>query len=268
MNDVQNWGQTIVSPFQNWTTKFVNFLPNLIIAIVILIIGWIISVTVGKLIQKLFDWLKVDQAFERLGTKKVLKKSGIEFSVAKFAGELAKWILFLVFFMAASEILQLPQLAQFLNKILLYLPNVIVAVIIMAIGALLANFFDKLIRGSAYTAGFTSANILGALAKWAIIIFAVLAALAQLKVATTLIQTLFTGVIAMIAIAGGIAFGLGGKDLAKGLLEKLKQDVESKKEGSEKTEENKSQSQESKPETAPQADESREGSPNHETLEE
>ena len=141
-----------------------------------------------------------------------------------------KWFLILVFLMAATDILHLVQVTSFLNSIVLYLPNVIVAAVILAIAFLIGNFAYAVIKGSTKIAGIVSATLLATIAKWAIVIFGLLAALIQLGVASSLINTIFIGFVAMLALAGGLAFGLGGKDEAALILKKLRYEITEKHE--------------------------------------
>jgi hypothetical protein len=133
--------------------------------------------------------------------------------------------------MAATDILHLVQVTSFLNSIVLYLPNVIVAAVIMAVAFLVGNFVYAVIKGSTKIAGIVSATLLATIAKWAIVIFGLLAALIQLGVASSLINTIFIGFVAMLALAGGLAFGLGGRDEAALILKKLRHEITEKHEG-------------------------------------
>ena len=130
--------------------------------------------------------------------------------------------------MAATDILHLVQVTSFLNSIVLYLPNVIVAAVIMAVAFLVGSFTYAVIKGSTKIAGIVSATLLATIAKWAIVIFGLLAALIQLGVASSLINTIFIGFVAMLALAGGLAFGLGGKDEAALILKKLRHEITEK----------------------------------------
>jgi len=136
--------------------------------------------------------------------------------------------LILVFLMAATDILKLVQVTNFLNSIILYLPNVVVAAVILAVAFLVANFVYAVVKGSTKVAGIVSATLLATVAKWAIVIFGFLAALIQLGIASSLINTLFIGLVAMLALAGGLAFGLGGKDEAAAILKKIRQEITEK----------------------------------------
>jgi hypothetical protein len=145
--------------------------------------------------------------------------------VAGFFGGLVKWFLILVFLMAATDILGLNQVTDFLNSILLYIPNVVVAVIILAVVFLVGNFVYVVVKGSTKAAGVMSATLLATISKWSIIIFGLLAALIQLGIATSLVSTIFIGIVAMLSLAGGLDFGLGGKEEAQMILKKLREEI-------------------------------------------
>ncbi len=225
MNGVQTWGNAITTSLIGLWDRFINFLPALIGAILVFIFGWIVAVAVGKLIEKLIKSLKVDVAFEKIGWQGRLSDLGIASSVSAFIGGLVKWFLILVFLLASTNILGLNEVTSFLNSIILYIPNVVVAVVVLAITVLVGNFVYGVVKGSTKAAGVMSATMLATISKWAIVIFGILAALIQLGIATQLVSTIFIGIVAMLAIAGGLAFGLGGKDEAALLLRKIKEEM-------------------------------------------
>jgi len=225
MNSVQTWGEAITISLLNLWERFISFLPSLVGAILVFVAGWIVAVALGKAAEHLVKVVRIDNIFEKAGTKERLRKAGVELNIAKFFGGLVKWFLILVFLMAATDILHLSQVTSFLNSIVLYLPNVIVAAVILAVAFLIGNFAYSLIKGSTKVAGIVSATLLGTVAKWAIVIFGFLAALIQLGVASSLINTLFIGLVAMLALAGGLAFGLGGKEEAALIIKKLRREI-------------------------------------------
>jgi len=222
---VQTWAEVVTSSLQTLWSGFIGFLPNLLGAIVVFIIGWLIAVVLGKLAAQIIRALKIDQILEKMGFKKSLEKANLKLNAGKFMGELVKWFFVIVFLMAATDILNLPQVTEFLRRILFYIPHLIVAVLILLAAVMIANFLQKLVKASVEAAGLKSANFLGAVTKWAILVFAILAALLQLGIVVSLIQTIFTGLIAALAISVGLSFGLGGKDLAAQILNKLRKDV-------------------------------------------
>ncbi|MFO0704865.1 MAG: hypothetical protein U0517_02740 [Candidatus Andersenbacteria bacterium] len=218
--------ERIVDAFQTTIDSIIEFLPEVLAALFVVIIGWILAVLLGKLVRKLLSFTRVDKALDKVGFKQIREETGLELSVARFVGDLVKWFLIIVSVLAAADILQLGEISIFLRSILLYFPNVVVAVVIVIIGVLIGNFVQKIVLGAGRTAKLPSIPLIAAFARWSVIVFSVLAALVQLQVAASLIQILFTGIVAMIAIAGGLAFGLGGKDYANHLMEKFRRTAE------------------------------------------
>lgn len=222
---LQDW---ITAVSNSWTTiweRFVNFLPNLIGAIVILIFGWIIALLVALLIDRVFRIIGLQTLFERAKIEDILKKADIAKDTTALLSAVAKWIIYLVSFIAAADTLKLPEVAYFLDRILAYIPAVIASGAILLIGLVLANFLSNVVKGSMMAASFASAEAVAAIVRYATIIFTFLAVLVQLGIAESLLRTLFIGVVAFLAIAGGLAFGLGGKDTAQEVLEKIRKEL-------------------------------------------
>ena len=203
-----------------------SFVPRLIIAVLAFIILWVVAVALGKLIEQIVRSLKLDSLLQGLGAEEPLSRAGFKLNVGGFLGGLVRWFFIVIAFLVAVDIMQLTQVSQFLSEVVLvYLPNVVIASIIVIAAALLADVAQKVVRGSAQAAGFPSAALAGAIAKWAIWVFALLAAFYQLKILTELISTILTAFVAMFAIAGGLAFGLGGKDAASEFIGKLRKEM-------------------------------------------
>jgi hypothetical protein len=228
MNGVQTWGEAITMSLITLGDKLVNFFPGLIGALLVFLAGWIIAVTMGRLAEKAMKTTRVDKAVEKIGFSYKATGAGAKLAVSEFFGGLVKWFLVLVFLMAAMDILNLSQVTEFLNKIILYIPNVVVAVIILSIVVMLGNFVYDVVKGSTRAAGVMSATLLATISKWAIVIFGVFAALIQLGIASSLVSTIFIGIVAMFSLAGGLAFGLGGKEEAEMILKKLREEITEK----------------------------------------
>jgi hypothetical protein len=207
--------------------RFINFLPNFLVAVIVLVVGWIVATAVAKLIKSVLHSVKVDEIGEKLGLDEVSARTGMKMSVSGTLAWLVKWFLLVAVFLAAADILQLDQISNFLNEVLAYIPNVIAAAAILLVGTLLAGFLSRLVRHSVQAAGLSSADMLGAVTQWSVMVFTILATLNQLSVAQAFVQTLFTGIIAMLAIAGGLAFGLGGRDHATKVLDRIEKDIKS-----------------------------------------
>ena len=159
--------------------------------------------------------------FEKGVWKEALEKAEFKIDASGFIGQIVKWVFVIVFLMAAVEILGLTQFAGFLKNVLAYLPNVIVAAFILVVAVIVADFLEKIVRAAVESVRVGYGHLVGIIVKWSIWIFAILAILLQLKIAPSLIQILFTGLVAGLVISGGIAFGLGGKEIAAGILQDL-----------------------------------------------
>ncbi|MCX6813883.1 MAG: hypothetical protein NT078_01550 [Candidatus Azambacteria bacterium] len=225
---VQTWVDVIVYSLQNLWQGFVMFLPTFLGALIIFFVGLIIAAGLGKLIEKLIDALKLDRLLEQFGLGKVLERADVRLHSGRFIGVMVQWFFVIVTLLAVSDILGLVTFSDFLKQVLLYVPNIVIAVLIMLAGVVVAAFLAKLVRASVMAAKLHAARFLGTLTKWSVLIFAFLAALSQLGVAGALVNTLIMGFVAMMAIAGGLAFGLGGKDVAAAWLEKLKNEISSR----------------------------------------
>ena len=222
---LNTWGTAVLTPLQDIWYRFLVFLPNLIGALLILIIGWIIAVGLDRLVTQILKQIKLDTALNKVGVKNFFRKAGVDFETSEFIGGLVRWTILLVAFLAAADIMGLAKITDFLNEILAYVPNIFVAIAILLIGMLAANFFSHIVRGTVGIARIRSANFLASITKWIIWIFTILVALNQLGVASMIINYLMMAVFFMIALAGGLAFGLGGQKAASETLEDVRKEM-------------------------------------------
>ena len=225
----QNWYDIFAASFQVVWEKLFLALPNIFLAIIVFIVGWVLATAIGKTVKTIVATTKIDNALAKLRVDQVASRLGLRLDTGKFIGELVKWFLIIAFLLVSSDILGLSAVSQFLNSILLYIPNVIIAAIVLLIAALVANLLQKIATGSAAAANLAAANFAGIVVKWAILIVGFLVAVDQLGIAQAYLGTLYTGIVAMLAIAGGLAFGLGGKDQAASFLAKLSTDLREKR---------------------------------------
>lgn len=220
------WADVLSQSFQNLFSGVVAFIPNVAVAIIIFIVGWLIGIGVGRVVTQIVNSLRVDQALRATGIERVLSRAGIELSSGGFLGFLVRWFFIIVFLVAALDVLKLTTVNLFISEVVLgYLPQVIVAVLILLVAAVVAEAAERVVVGSAKAAEIRSSGFLGKVARYAIWIFALLAALAQLNVATAFVQTLFTGVVIAVSLAIGLAFGLGGQASAAKYLDKLQSEM-------------------------------------------
>ncbi len=225
----QEWSNVLVTSFENLWQDVIAYLPNIFVSIIIFIIGWVFASLVGKWISTMVRSLKFDSVLQSVGIQDLVNRAGYRLDSGAFIGALVKLFIIVVFLIASLDVLGLEQINQFLNEVVIsYIPNVIAAAIILLLAAVIADILRNVVIGSARAAGVVYAELLGGVTKWAIWVFALLAAFSQLNIAAVFAQTLFTGLVAMLALAGGLAFGLGGRDAAARYIEKLREDISRK----------------------------------------
>lgn len=225
----EQWLEVVLNALERLWEGFMDVVPELLAAFIVLVVGWAIAILVGRLVSRLVQILWLEKAVEKLRIKEGIENLGVKFSLGTFLGWLAKWFLILVFFIAAADILGLSQITEFLNQVVLYIPNVVIAAVVLLLGAVIGSFTGEVVERAVRASHLHSGEFMGGVAKWAIIVFAFMAALVQLGIAADMIKTLFTGLVAMVALAGGLAFGLGGRDHAEHMLATLKHDLTRRK---------------------------------------
>ena len=219
---VINWFDITARALENLWIGFIGFIPRLIGAIIVFLIGWLVSVAIGKVVAEVLKRLKFNRIFEKGGWQKALEKAEIKVDASAFIGAIIKWVLLIVFLTAAIEILGFVQLTGFFRDVLKYLPNVVVAAFIFVIAVIIADILEKVVRAAVEGVKIGYGQIIGAIVRWSIWVFAIFTILLQLGIAEDLVKIIIQGLIALIVIAGGIAFGLGGKGLAAEILQELR----------------------------------------------
>lgn len=206
--------------------RIIAFLPNIIAAVIVLLAGWIIGSFLGGLIRRGLDAIGIDGLGNQLGLERLSARSGRRISISRIVEWVIKWFFILASIIAAADILGMNQVTDFFYRdVLGYAGHVIVAMAILLLGIIAANFLGDVVEGTVRAGGFKASGALGAITRWAIIIFALLAALSELQIASGFLQDLFRAIIAMLAIAGGLAFGLGGKDHAHKFLNYVEDNI-------------------------------------------
>jgi len=223
---VTNWLDTTVVALQNLWIGFIDFIPSLIGALIVFIIGWVVALAIGKLVAEVLKRIRFNQIFEKGGWKSALGKADIKVDASEFIGAIIKWVLMIVFLAAAVEILGFNQLTLFLTvDVLPFLPNVVVAAFIFVVAVIIADILEKVVRASIEGVKAGYGSVAGIIVKWSILVFAILTILYQLGIGATFMADLFRGVVAMIVIAVGLAFGLGGKEVAGEIVRDLKDKI-------------------------------------------
>lgn len=213
-----NIGDTLITSLNRGFIAAASFVPNLVAGIVILLIGIILGSIIKRTVLELFSSLKIEEFLKKYGVPEAKK----EFSWSNILAEIIRWFVIIIFLIPTADVWGLPQITRVLDTFLLYLPNVFVAAIIALVGFVFARLAHDIVLASTKEISGESSTAIASITRWAVIVFVMLAVLNQLGVAQDLIRILFTGFVAMIALAGGIAFGLGGKDSAQSVLEAIR----------------------------------------------
>ncbi len=214
MGTITTTGDALLTAFANALAVFFAFIPHLIGAIIILIIGLFVGRLVGGLVTRGLRAVKFDQVAERADVGELLRNAGVTMDAAAVVGGIAKWFIYIVFFQVAASTLGFPQLTDILNQVLAFLPRIVVALVILLVGALIAKLLAGVVRGAVGTSRLGNADVLGNVARYAVLAFAVVAALSQLEIAPAIVNTLWTAIIGMVAVTLALAFGLGARDAA------------------------------------------------------
>ncbi|MDD4875441.1 MAG: hypothetical protein PHI77_03580 [Candidatus Pacebacteria bacterium] len=201
---------------------FILFIPNFLVALIIFIIGWLVSLGVGKLVAEILARVGFNKLFDREEWREAMRKAEVTVNAANFVGAIVKWILVIVSLSIAVTILGFSEFNAFLNRVMFWLPNLIVATAIFVVGVVVADMIEKIIKVWVEKMGINYSGFIGGIAKWAIYIFSGMAILVQLGIAETLINTLLTGFVATLSLAFGLAFGLGGKEAAARVIQQAK----------------------------------------------
>lgn len=225
----QTWGDALASAYIGVGPAFLQFGLRLLVSIVIFVAGWVAGVLIGKVIEKVFQSIKVDNAMKQIGLEQALRRGGYKLNSGAFFGGIAKWFVIILFLIAVFDVLGLASVTAFMQAVAVqYLPQVIIAILILLVSTVVAEVLQKAVIATAAAAHIKHAQGLGRLTKWAVIIFAILASLVQLGIAASLVETLFMGVVVAFALAFGLAFGLGGKDAAAQITTRVLNDFKAK----------------------------------------
>ena len=213
---------TVGAALANLLSNFIDYAPHIIIALLLVILGFVIGDLLGRAITHFLYLLKVDKVMDQAGMEGMSKRLGFGLSISRFVGHLLKWSIIVVFAMAATDSLGLRAFTMYLYKVLNYLPNVLIAGLMLVAASAAGELVRRLVDGSVRAAGL-HARMAGNICKYTIVVFGVLSALSELNIASQFMETLFTGIVAAVSLALGLSFGLGGKEAAANFLEKLRE---------------------------------------------
>ncbi|HEX6104947.1 MAG TPA: hypothetical protein VFZ26_05145 [Gemmatimonadales bacterium] len=217
----ESMGEALRSSLANALNIFLAAIPRVLGFLVILVVGWIISSLLARGVSALLHAVRFNDLARRSGFADFVQNMGVRTDSAGVIAAVAKWFVRLITLVVAFDMLGLPAVSSVLQQLLLWLPNLVVGLVVLVIGGLAANAVSRLVRGATAEAGFANPDVLATVAKVAVWSFAIIVAVNQLGIATTLINTLLVGVVGALALAAGLAFGLGGRDRAAQILDGL-----------------------------------------------
>ncbi|MCL4405114.1 MAG: hypothetical protein M1361_01370 [Patescibacteria group bacterium] len=222
---LQSWANLLLNSLQQVWGQFAVFLADLVEAIIVFIILLVVAAVVGWLVEKAIDTVKLDSLLRHAGVEEYLERAGIRLHSGKFLGGLVYWFVVIVALLAVTNIMQVPGFSEFLQQVVDYIPLLIVAIFILLIAVVIANFLRKVVHGSIISAKLHSANLLAGMTWWTIFLVGLVAALQELRVGDVIASYLgyvLQGVVLMVSLAVGLAFGLGGKEYAAHLIERFR----------------------------------------------
>ena len=210
-----------VASLTSFWTQMAAFVPQLLAELVLLFLGWILANIVRSAVGKVLDTLKFDELGKKTGIEAFMRQGNIDLTLSRLIANLVYWIILLVVIVTVANSLGLTTVAELFNKVVFYLPNIIVAVLVLVFGVLVARFINRLVFAYLNNMGVDGALTLSTLAEYAVIIFVVFVALEQLQIGTHLLISAFQIGFGAIGLALALAFGLGGKEWAAGIIKRL-----------------------------------------------
>lgn len=210
-----------VASLTSFWTQLAGFVPQLLAALLLLFVGWILASLIRTGVVKLLDVLKFDELSQKTGIDAFLKQGNINLSLSRIVANLIYWLFILVMIVMVSNSLGLHAVAELFNRVVLYIPNIIVAILVLVFGVLLARFINRLVFAYLNNMGVEGALTLSTISEYAVIIFVIFVALEQLEIGTQLLTAAFQIGFGAIGLALALAFGLGGKDWAAGVIKRM-----------------------------------------------
>ena len=217
------WGNLIVEPVREMLTKIMAYLPVLLGALIILIVGWIVAKIIRSIVNGVLKVVRFDALADKAGISEVLRKGDLKTSTRQVVSGLVYWLVMVMVLVMVANALGLPKASDILSNLFAYVPKVIAALLVLVVAMFLASFISGIVKVAAGNADLPKPEILAGISRWAIIIFALTIALAQLGIAALLVTATFNIILGGIVLALALAFGLGGKDAAARYLDELKQ---------------------------------------------
>lgn len=215
---VSNWQEAFLLATSNILTNVLSYLPTILAALLVFAVGVVLAKWARKLTVKVLEKVKLSAVIKKSGFEPFLRKAEVQVKIEEILGGLVKWLIILVFFITTVNILGLTTVSLVLNNILNYIPRVVSAVLVLTVGILLAGLIEGVVKGALGQVDLKTSRLLGKISSYLVVIFATLAAINELQIAQTLVNSLFIGFMAMLALGFGLAIGLGAKDLVAEVL--------------------------------------------------
>jgi len=226
MNQIDNFGDAMMGSLALSMSTLFAAIPRIIGFVIILVVGWFLASLIAKAVGALLRAVKFNDLAQRAGFTGFMKNMGVDTDASGFIADIAKWFVRLIALVVAFDALGLPAVSEVLRRLLLWLPNLVVALVVLVIAGLAANALSKLVRGATAQAGFTNPELIATITKVAIWAFAIVVAVNQIGIAEALVNTLLMATFGALALAFGLAFGLGGKEAAAEAIRALKQSAQ------------------------------------------
>jgi len=226
---ISNWQEALFTASANVMTNVVTFLPTLIGALIVLLAGLLLAKWSKAVIIKFLRLIKLSNLVKKGAIRKFLNQAEVTGKVEEILGEVVRWLIILVFFIAAVNLLGLTTVSAFLNSILTYVPKVVSAVLVLTVGVVIAGVVESVVKGAVSSVDVSTGRLMGKITGYIVVVFTIMAAITELGIAQQFLSTFFIGFVAMLALSLGLAFGLGSKDVVAKIMDewysKLKKDL-------------------------------------------
>jgi Na+/H+ antiporter NhaC len=226
---VIEWKNLVLEPVTQMLTRILGYLPVLLGALVILIVGWLVAKAIRRIVDWLLKTIRFDTLADKAGISEVLRKGNLKTTAREVVSGLVYWLIMIMVLVMVVNALGLPKASDILASLFAYVPKVIAALLVLVVAMFLASFVSGIVRTAAGNANLPRPEIFAGISRWAITIFAVTVSLGELGIGTLLVTTTFNIILGGVCLALALAFGLGGKDAAARYLEELRQKRSQKK---------------------------------------
>jgi Conserved TM helix len=217
---VNDWSEAVLTSLAGGMAMFFAAIPKVLAFAVILVVGWFVAGLIARLAAALLRRIRFNEMAAHSGFSSFVENVGVESDAAGFLASIVKWFIRLIVLVVAFDALGLPAVSDVLRQLLLWLPNLAVGLVVLVVGGLLANAAAGLVRGATSSAGFAHPDLMANVARGAVWVFAIIIAVNQIGIAQELVNTLFMGAVALVVLALGLSFGLGGRDVAAKIVQK------------------------------------------------